>query len=653
LLAVINTRPPMGSAVLFFCSAMGATVGVDENKNISSLLEAAVTCGSVLSVSGSKASVGLPAASIDPAREVSITVGKFLRIQRANSVLIGMVTEVSLETSPAARDQGSCATADLDMMGEIKRRDDGKPYFQRGVTDYPAIGDPAALITRDELRLIYDISGSDTIDIGHLQQDTSIGAHINVDEMLSKHFAVLGSTGVGKSTGVALILREILAARPNLRLFLLDGHNEYARCFGDKALVLNPRNLKLPFWLFNFEETIDVFFAGRPGVDEEVAVLAELIPQAKGNYTQNFRTGDRPVLKRSDAKTTGFTVDTPVPYRLADLIALIDERMGKLENRSSRMVYHKLIQRIETVRLDPRYAFMFDNANVGGDTMGDTLRQLFRLPADGKPMTIMQLAGFPAEVVDSVVSVLCRMAFDFGLWSDGAFPLLFVCEEAHRYASADRSIGFGPTRKALSRIAKEGRKYGVFLGLVTQRPAELDSTIISQCSTLFAMRMANERDQAIVRSAVSDAAANLLAFVPSLGTREVLAFGEGVALPTRLKFKQLPDHLIPQSQAVINASTDPSSAMTEDFIDSIIDRWRGATMAKPSSLDSGSDFEAMARDEFSSIPMAPQVPTVPQAPSPPPRLDPDRFKLLKKPLDARPEFTRNTDAAAPAPRWPR
>ena len=358
--------------------------------------------------------------------------------------------------------------------------------------------------------------------------------------MLSKHFAVLGTTGVGKSSGVALILRQILDARPNLRLFLLDGHNEYARCFGDRALVLNPRNLKLPFWLFNFEETIDVFFGGRPGVDEEVAVLAELIPQAKSNYTQNYRTGDRPMLKRTDPKTTGYTGDTPVPYRLADLVALIDERMGKLENRSSRMIYHKLIQRIETVRNDPRYAFMFDNANVGGDTMGETLRQLFRLPADGKPMTIMQLAGFPAEVVDSVVSVLCRMAFDFGMWSDGAFPLLFVCEEAHRYASADRSIGFGPTRKAISRIAKEGRKYGVFLGLVTQRPAELDSTIISQCSTLFAMRMANERDQAIVRSAVSDAAANLLAFVPSLGTREVLAFGEGVALPTRLKFKQLP-----------------------------------------------------------------------------------------------------------------
>src|SRR5437588_7982766 len=132
------------------------------------------------------------------------------------------------------------------------------------------------------------------------------------------------------------------------------------------------------------------------------------------------------------------------------------------------------------------------------------------------------------------------MAFEFGLWSDGASPMLFVCEEAHRYASADRTLGFGPTRKAVSRIAKEGRKYGVFLGLVTQRPAELDPTIISQCSTLFTMRLANDRDQALLRSAVSDAAANLLAFVPSLGTREVIAFGEGVALPTRLKFKELP-----------------------------------------------------------------------------------------------------------------
>ena len=137
-------------------------------------------------------------------------------------------------------------------------------------------------------------------------------------------------------------------------------------------------------------------------------------------------------------------------------------------------------------------------------------------------------------------------------------PLLFACEEAHRYAPGDKSIGFGPTRKAISRIAKEGRKYRVFLAVVTQRPAELDATIISQCSTIFCMRMANERDQNIIRSAVSDAAAGLLAFVPSLGTREVFAFGEGVELPTRLRFAELSAAYIPRSESASTGKLDSS-----------------------------------------------------------------------------------------------
>ncbi len=188
---------------------------------------------------------------------------------------------------------------------------------------------------------------------------------------------------------------------------------------------------------------------------------------------------------------------------------------------------------------------MFENANLGGDTMPDVLSQLFRLPPDGKPITIMQLAGFPAEVIDSVVSVLSRMAFDFGLWSDGAAPLLFVCEEAHRYAPADAKAGFGPTRRALSRIAREGRKYGVYLGLITQRPSEIDPTIISQCSTLFVMRLSNDRDQAFINSAVCDASGNLLSFIPSLGTREVFTFGSGIAVPTRMRFRELPAAMRP------------------------------------------------------------------------------------------------------------
>jgi DNA helicase HerA-like ATPase len=240
-------------------------------------------------------------------------------------------------------------------------------------------------------------------------------------------------------------------------------------------------------------------------------------------------------------------------------------------------------------------------------------------------MTIMQLAGFPNEVVDAVVSVLSRIAFDFGLWSDGAAPLLFVCEEAHRYASTDHSIGFAPTRRAISRIAKEGRKYGVYLGLITQRPAELDPTIISQCSTLFAMRMSNDRDQALLRSAVSDAAANLLAFVPSLGTREALAFGVGVPLPTRLQFAELPAQYVPRSEALANKSDLEASGQDLNFIASVVERWRGATVSQRKLIDDGPrDARPLA---------APVAPPIQPAQAP----DQNRFGLLRKPLTDRPD----------------
>ena len=527
--------------------------------------------GRVVAVTGSTASIELaPRAVGDQA-----TVGKFVGIMSSKALMISLITEITEEGVAALSGTERRRVAHLDLTGELDR--EGR--FERGISDYPNIGDRAVLLGERDLSRVYGAADAERAQIGDLQQNPEVAVHIDVDNMVSRHFAVIGATGVGKSSGVAVILNKILETRPNLRIFLVDPHNEYGHCFGPRAQVLTPRNLKLPFWLFNFEEAVDAFFGGRPGVDEEVEILSEAIPVAKGMYLQYRPGADRPLQKRRDPRDAGFTADTPVPYRIEDLLAVLDEKMGKLENRASRMIYYKLIQRIETFRNHPRYAFMFENANIGGDTMAEILSSLFRLPIDGKPMTIMQLAGFPAEVIDSVVSVLCRMAFDFGLWSDGVAPLLFVCEEAHRYAPADKKVGFGPTRRALSRIAKEGRKYGVFLGVVTQRPAEVDPTILSQCSTLFVMRLSNDRDQALIRSAVSDAAANLLSFVPSLGTREVFAFGSGVALPTRMCFPQLPPDLRPNSEASGNTRSDGGRTMDRDLLTSVIERWRSASMS--------------------------------------------------------------------------
>jgi DNA helicase HerA-like ATPase len=558
----------------------------------------ATTLGTVLSVRGSEACIGLPAPALN--EQLRATVGAFLAIAAGRHRLIGVVTEVA-SNDEGGGDKRFGAVARVDMMGEIVIDDLGAERFSRGVSTYPAIGDAARIIGRDELRIVYKASSASAITIGALHNDDSIAACVDVDNLLSKHFAILGSTGVGKSSGVAVILNEILDLRPDLSIFLLDGHNEYGRCFGSRANVVNAAALKLPFWLFNFEELVDALYYGRPGVEEEVDILAEQIPIAKSLYQAHRTSIERATLRRIDPRSAGYTVDTPVPYMMQDLVALIDERMGKLENRASRMRHHHLLTRIEGLRNDSRYAFMFENANVGGDTMSDILSYLFRLEPSGQPMTVLQVAGLPVEVVDAVVSVLCRLAFDFGLWSDGAMPMLFVCEEAHRYAAADRSVGFAPTRRALLRIAKEGRKYGVCLGLVTQRPAELDPTIIAQCSTLFAMRMANDRDQALLRSAVTDAAANLVAFVPSLGTRELVGFGEGFPLPTRLKFKSLPADRVPRSETFQHAGPRGAPGDERAFVKAVVERWRGAAGAKNSAgEDPGAEADGAAKPNASS-----------------------------------------------------
>jgi len=608
--------------------------------------------GRVAAITGSAATVELTARVPNGN---NATVGKFMAVITPKSLIVGLITEIGEQISaPAGAGNSFRKVAQIDLIGEIRAKA-GAAQFERGVSDYPNIGDSAIMLSETELRLIYGSANGDRVDIGSLQQNPNVHVHIDIDLLVSRHFAIVGTTGVGKSSGVAIILQKILDTRPNLRIFLVDPHNEYSRCFGDKAQVLTPRNMRLPFWLFNFEEIIDAFFGGRPGITEEVEILAEAIPQAKAAYLQYRATSDRMATKRRDPRDSGFTADTPVPYRIEDLITLLDEQMGKLENRSSRMVFHKLISRIQSIRNNPRYAFMFENANIGGDTMAETLCQLFRLPPQGKPMTIMQLAGFPAEVVDSVVSVLCRMAFDFGLWSDGVAPLLFVCEEAHRYAPADNKIGFGPTRRALSRIAKEGRKYGVFLGLVTQRPAEIDSTIISQCSTLFVMRLSNDRDQALIRSAASDAAANLLSFIPSLGTREAFTFGPGVALPTRMSFGELPAALRPNSEAAGNTRSEAGgSGFSQDLIPMVIERWRSATATQRTR-----DFDMMDQtpslDSPSIRPSAQPMPSQAAAPPhAPPVLQPSartellRASLLRRPLDAA-----ALGAATPAPPKPR
>ena len=253
---------------------------------------------------------------------------------------------------------------------------------------------------------------------------------------------------------------------------------------------------------------------------------------------------------------------------------LIDERMGKLDRPEDNAPYLRVKTRLASLQSDRRFAFLFPGLQVR-DNMAQVLARLFRIPVEGKPITILDLSGVPSEILNVVVSLLCRMTFDFAMWSDRASPTLLVCEEAHRYASQDATQGFEPTKRALARIAKEGRKYGVSLCVVSQRPAELAPGMLSQCSTIFALRLSNQKDQEFVRGVLSESAVGLMESLPSLRNAEAIVVGEGVSVPYRVCFDILPDQYRPKSGTASFAKawdSDPDDGF--DIVGATIRRWR-------------------------------------------------------------------------------
>src|SRR6185312_12555957 len=546
--------------------------------------------GRIVSVTGSKAIVLLDGATDARVKALNDRpdMGTLIAIDTYNTLALAVVSALSVPVPSQREGDGEGWIAELGLVGELIKTPDNKhPKFNRGVTVYPALGDRVRVASKAELESAFCGEAGATVRIGSIRQDSTIPAMVRVDELLGKHFAVLGTTGTGKSCTTALILRSILEKNPAAHIVLLDPHNEYATAFTEWAEVISPRNMQLPFWLLTFEELIEVL-VGDGERKAETEVLQDLIPVAKNRYSTS-RSADNKGRRGPDQ--TRFTVDTPVPYRISDLVSLIDDRMGKLENKRDLAPLRTLKHRIETISRDSRYSFMFGSVTVY-DGVAQVLSRIFRVPVNNKPITILELTGIPSEIVNVVVSVLCRMTFDFALWSEGQVPVTLVCEEAHRYVPVNSALGFEPCKRAIAKIAKEGRKYGASLCIVTQRPAEIDPTILSQCNTVFALRMSNERDQAIVASAVADTGSGLLEFLPSLGEREAIAFGDGMALPVRIKFDELPKHALPRSSTARFSERWQKSLGDEGFLDQIVERWRA--LAIPAGTDSMHNLSMMA-----------------------------------------------------------
>jgi len=532
--------------------------------------------GKVIAVNGARATISTTAMDEEAVSADFWSIGKLISINLGGSRIVGMVYEMAVRHEQWDDGNPNLLIVQVELVGEVVDQPDGRLLFRRGIMIYPWLGATAHRIRTDDLRAVFDIGERKGVEIGRVSQDETIPAIVSIEDMLSKHFSVVGTTGVGKSSAVSLLVRKAVEVKPNLRVLVLDPHNEYSHAFRDNSITLDSSILDLPHWLFRFDEFVDVVYRGRTPPADEIDILRELVPVAKSQFAVcQSSTFAQSSLLRKASEGLSFTPDSPSPYRMLDLIALLDEMMGKLDPRHNRHHLRVLKNRLEGLSTDPRYRFMFGRGATE-DNIEAVLSKLFRIPHGGKPITILQLAGLPSEVLNAVVSVLARLAFDLAMYSGDAFEVLVLCEEAHRYVPQDLRLGFAPTRQSISRIAKEGRKYGCYIGIITQRPGELDPTILSQCSTVFAMRLGNDRDQEIIRSAISDSSASQITFLSSIGNREAIAFGEGVATPMRMRFTTQNRDQLPSTLLNV-ASINFPGAQQHLSIRAIVGRMRGGT----------------------------------------------------------------------------
>jgi hypothetical protein len=523
--------------------------------------------GVVLEISGSGSQIALDLQRInecmaDPDAAVAMAgqVGSQIKIRIGDTWLLANV-----------RDQRKDRRADagiishIDFLGEgSEEKLTGRIHsFRRGVTRYPVPGALCYPATTKDLEQIYASDGRASITIGKVFPTKDIRAGLYIDAMLGKHFALLGSTGTGKSTSAALILHRICEAAPKGHIVMIDPHGEYSAAFRQTGQILDVSNLQMPYWLMNFEEHCEVLLSSSGNerqVDADILAKVLLAARSKSRLAQTMGK---------------ITVDSPIPYLLSDFSNILQDEMGRLDKATSTAPYMRIKGKLDELKADPRYQFMFSGMLVG-DTMVDFISKIFRMPGHGKPISIIDVSGVPSDITSTVVAVLSRLVFDFAIWGreEKTRPVLLVCEEAHRYVPNEKNADGSSVGKILSRIAKEGRKYGISLGLITQRPSDLAEGVLSQCGTIISMRLNNDRDQAFVRAAMPEGARGFLDSIPALRNRECIICGEGVSIPIRVAFDNLEEHKRPASEDPSFVDLWSRDGGEEELVERVVMRWR-------------------------------------------------------------------------------
>jgi uncharacterized protein len=505
-------------------------------------------------------------------------VGTFVRIPQGYQDLFGIVTQVGASAVPEALkdvEPHGNRWLTIQLVGESLGT-----VFERGISQYPAINDEVHLVTESDLGRIYGISDAGQVQIGRLSSSETIRVQLDLDKLITRHCAVLGSTGSGKSTTIASLLRSISTGTneagktnyPSARVLLLDIHGEYAKAMADVARVfrINPyrgeQELFVPFWALGFEDLVQ-FLTGGIGEERSMHLRDKMIELKDKSLTTYPRPG---------ASTSSLTVDSPIPFSLHQLwYDLIEAEVTTFEGpnrdqpalvaagnpaglvppkykpwqRGAAVVLNQnapgIRRQLENMRsrlLDHRFDFLLHpgpwEPALDGKVSKDLDALLESWLGHDRAITVLDLSGVPSEVLERLVGSLLKIVYESLFWSrdksEGgkARPLLIVMEEAHSYLVRESVSSASILAK---KIVKEGRKYGIGAMIVSQRPSEVDETILSQCGTFIALRLSNAGDRNQVMSTVPDSLSGLMDMLPLLRTGEAIITGEAARLPMRVR----------------------------------------------------------------------------------------------------------------------
>lgn len=537
--------------------------------------------------------------------------GSIIKIHFGAKLIFGYVGRLRMKSEyerekgiPAAK-VGTGRVVEIDLFGEGEwslSEDEWKLSFERGVTTFPLPQQKIYLTPQSELTYVYGGGTGPTILIGEHVGSGGTPCYADMNELLGKHTAILGSTGAGKSGTVAAVLHAILDRGKvaghdtwHPQIVILDPHNEYGTAFQNHIrLCTDEDTLYLPYWLLNLEETVSLFV----GKTEEAAT-------SQTNIVMNALLAAR----KEGAEKIGIdpdkiTVDSPVPYFLGDPSGLdeLGQRDGQLvtggfvgavntirpegRDKKKHEGYAKVLRKLDSLCRDSRMRFMLKDWD-GEPTPDPFLKiaQQFLGGTDG--IRIVDLSGVPNEVAGAASSAIARTLFSMKLWQTRdereRNPVLMVCEEAHRYVPNRGEAQYEAAQDAIRRLAKEGRKYGIGLILVSQRPSEVEATVLSQCNSWIVMRINNESDRSHVQGLLPDSLAGLTKVLSGLRRREALFVGQAAVLPSRILVRDLvkDGKPLPRSQDIDFDGGWQSEPINDDRLQEVGRRWRLQSRTSP------------------------------------------------------------------------